>query len=217
MIDFQRKEFRVASTISLVAILTLLFTLLFLLFYPKPTTKGIASRFRKQDFRIQLDTQAMKKRKVEASELIDENTWVGGPETVGPSALTKLSTIAAKHKVKVTGFRPQRQANAETVNTLPFLVNLEGPFSNVVDATRDIESNGTRLGVSMVQVTSAEATTSKVSASVGIVAYLNPSAKGKKLDDAASKAKPTTKPKKADGSRATDTEPKGKVTKEKHA
>ena len=60
---------------------------------------------------------------------------------------------------------------------LPFLIGVDGSYPNVVAFVKDIETKGTKLALSQVQLSSSDGTTDKVSASIGVVAYV-PSAGG---------------------------------------
>ncbi len=174
MIDFRRREFVPASLIALSAVLVMAATLLFMLFYPRPTTRGLAEESRAKKLRARLKTKEDQERLGVATTAVNANTWPGNPETVGPAALARLNGLAARRQVKVTQFRPQRTTEAGEFTTLPFLVTLEGSFPQIVQFARDIDTPGTRLTVNLLQISAATDENGQVSATMGVVAYLKP-------------------------------------------
>jgi Tfp pilus assembly protein PilO len=175
MIDFRHKENVPASFIALSAILVMAATLLFMLFYPQPTTKGLAEKTRRERMKSLMLTREAKERLALAQATVQANTWPGDAETVAPTAMARLTAMATRRNVKRTGFRPQRTGTSGNLTTLPFLVTVEGPFPQVVEFARDIESAGSRLALNMFQVTTTDDSSDRVTATLVVMAYLRPS------------------------------------------
>lgn len=174
MIDFRRKENVPASVLAIVAIVTLLGTFLFMVFVPKPTTKGLAEKTRQDGMKIRIKTRDADDRLVAAKATVATTTWPGSGDEVAPSANTRLIAMATRRGLKLTSFRPQRTTAKTDLTVLPFIVTVEGSFPQVVEFTRDIDSPGTRLATSLVQITSANDDTDRVTATVAVMAYLRP-------------------------------------------
>lgn len=174
MIDFRRKENVPASFLAVIAIVTLVGTLAFLVFVPKPTTAGLAEKTRRDGMKIRIKTKDAEDRLVLAKATVTTTTWPGIGDDVAPAANARLTTIATRRGLKLTSFRPQRTTAKTDLTVLPFVVTVEGPFPQVVEFTRDIDSPGTRLAVSLIQITSANDDSDRVTATVGVMAYLRP-------------------------------------------
>lgn len=141
-----------------------------------PSTKGLGAQARKEELKVEIETQIAKKDTAIAKSTIKATTWSGEADKVGPQAFAKLSKLATQYKVKLAALRPQKQAMLGEVSTIPFLLSLEGSSTGVIQMIRAIEKPETRLAVSLVQINAGDEGADTVSANVGIVAYLEPKA-----------------------------------------
>jgi len=98
--------------------------------------------------------------------------WNISLENIGPAALAKITSLAKAHQVKLSSFRPQRTGDVDGLTQVPFLMTIDGSYPNVVGFVRDIETSDSKLAVSQAQMTSSDGGSDKVSASIGIVAYM---------------------------------------------
>ncbi|MGV3618260.1 MAG: hypothetical protein ACO1SV_23275 [Fimbriimonas sp.] len=176
MIDFRRKENVPASLLALCSILVMLGTLVFMAIYQLSPPKSTVSRekTRRNQMKIRVMTQEAEQGLEQAQATVLANTWPGNGDDVAPAANARLTSMATRRGVKLTSFRPQRATTKTDLETLPFVITVEGPFPSVVELTRDIDSAGSRMAVSLVQVTTASDGSDRVSATVAVLAYLRP-------------------------------------------
>jgi Tfp pilus assembly protein PilO len=110
----------------------------------------------------------------EVSDLKTKNEaviWTQDPDQVAATSMAKITTLAAAKGLKLIAFRPQRAQDDGVVNRYPYLVALEGTYPNVVAFLGALETPGSKLAVSQVQIAANDGATDKVSATVGVVAY----------------------------------------------
>jgi Tfp pilus assembly protein PilO len=177
MIDFRRKELMPANLLAVTAILVLTGTFAFMIygnFISPPTTKGLGARIRAEKQKAFVGTDIARKEAAAAKTEVDANVWTGSPDEISPTALARLTAIAKRNSVNLTAFRPQRETEAGTLVSLPFQVNLEGTYPNVVKMIREIDAPGTKLAVTLTQINSTNDASGEITATVGMVAYLKP-------------------------------------------
>lgn len=163
------KEHRFTNGLMIVAVILLVLSLAGKLLIAPPTVSSTA--FTKAKFKDEEETKNyLAQAKVQRHEN-DTVTWAGNGTTVGPSALAFVTKVAAKHNVKLVGFRPQHANDAGQVTQLPFLINLEGAYRDVMAAESDIESPTSKLAVENFQIGSAEESTDAVTGSIAVEAY----------------------------------------------
>ncbi len=123
------------------------------------------------------------KLKSETSKLFDEiklnrdfvasQMRTSGPQQVGADVMSQVGGLAEKESVKVTAFRPQRSEPNAGMTRYPYSVVCEGAFPAVSRFVRAIEAPGTKLATVSVQIVAADGETDKVTATIGLVAFLN--------------------------------------------
>jgi hypothetical protein len=77
-------------------------------------------------------------------------------------------------------FRPQRSDAKLNPPQLPFLVTIEGHFTDVVGFAKEFDDSGNKLALSQIQMSASEDGTDAVTANVVLVAYLSPIVQVKK-------------------------------------
>ena len=92
-------------------------------------------------------------------------------DEIGAKSLAAITALAAKHKVSLLGFRPQKAYSQDGLTQLPYLIILEGEYPGVSAFLNDLENIQTKLAINMVQVSASEANTDRVNANIGVVAY----------------------------------------------
>ena len=179
MIDFRRKEMVGPSLVFVGSVVVLLGTFLFMAytqFINPPSTKGLTERVRKESLKLEQATKVAKESYEASHARVVAGTWEGTPKQVAPRAMSRVSELARKNGVKMTAFRPQRESDAGPLIAAPYLLTLEGTFIDVVRLTQAIDKPGTKLSVNLVQINTSGDDSTKVSATVGITAYLKPEA-----------------------------------------
>lgn len=149
----------------------------FLLFLPKPSTASIVAMQKQQEAQIQGRAEDAQDDFDIAKEKVVGLTWKGGAEQVGPGALQSMNALATKYRVKLSGFRPSRTAQASGLDLLPFSVTATGSYPDLLNFVKAIENPDNKLAVDSLQIASSEANSDQVIATVGITAYRVPEAK----------------------------------------
>jgi hypothetical protein len=174
MISFRDKEDVGPGIVSVLAIVILVAGFLFMLFVKPPTVADITKVSNKKQIDLKRAEKASKAAGAKSQILVNNLTWTGDAEYIGTTALQTANDLADKCGVKLTVFRPQKAALVDNLVTLPFVVTVEGNFPNILSFSRGLEDPKTKLAVTQIQVSSTDPNTDKVTANIGIVAYVNP-------------------------------------------
>lgn len=175
MINFRDRSEFFPSLVSLAAILVLAGSVIVELLPAKTPDDLNPAKVRNARFKIQIATKEAQERKTEGQAVVDRYTWAGPVQDIGTESLRRVNALSRKHNVKLTAFRPQpRQGQVDDLVTLNYTLNIEGTCPDVLAFERELESPDTKLAVNLVQFSSSDVNTNKVTANIGIVAYLNP-------------------------------------------
>lgn len=160
-----------ASAILALAILIGVAAVGFDLFWPEPAPAKSKLQRAKEEAELEASLKDLRERQAQAKDLIATYAWEGDPRKVSADALASATEIAQECGVKLATFRPQRPGEAEGVVTLAYTMSLEGPFPNVHEFLRRLETKPSRLSVVRVQLASADGSSDKVNATVEARAY----------------------------------------------
>lgn len=172
-----RRDDLAANIVIVISAIALAFLLIVLILQPMPKAEGLQSKHRRDMRTAEQATVKARDRIKELDASIATVTWTGAAQQVGPIALSKVTALAKARGVKLNQFRPQRTVTVGDLTQQPFLASVEGPYPAVIAFAKDLETRDTRLAVNLIQVSSADANTDRVLASIGVVAYLRPEAK----------------------------------------
>lgn len=175
MINFKDRELVGPSVVSLVALVVMAGTALGLILIPKPTNAKVKAESKKKEMKALIASEDARRKLDDANLVISTTAWTGAQDEVGPTALARVTAMAKKRNLNLTAFRPQRVNDDPGLMSLPFLISVDGPYVNVVQFTKDLETSGTRLAVNMVQIASADATNDRVTANIGVTAFVKQS------------------------------------------
>lgn len=171
MINFRDKENLPATIVSIIAIASMVGMLIFYLVVPLPTTKGLAAKQRRKEIEV-LDQTKTAETRIEAAEDMENRlTWTGGQDEIAPTALATINRLVAKHKLRLVAFRPQRNDSRSTLNQVPFLLTVEGPFPQIVALVEDLYSPTSKVAVSLTQISNSDASSDKSTGNIGLVAF----------------------------------------------
>jgi len=177
MINFKDREDQFPALLSVASIIVAVGAGAFILFTmvrPGTTIADLDKSANAQRTKIFSQKKDAQKKLSESQITIDADAWFGDPEYVITDSMKEVSAAAQSHKIKLVAFRPQNAAVADDLNTIPYLVTVEGPFAAVLDFERELDTLKSKLGVSLIQVNSADPNTDRVTANIGLVAYLKP-------------------------------------------
>ncbi len=171
MINFRAKDEVATNAAFLIALLIILGSLAFAFAVPRPDAKKVTAERNAEQKKIFSQVDDSRKEFVASHAKVVTATWTGTAEKIGPGALTAMNTLAAKYKVKLSGFRPERVSQASGLELDPYTVTAEGSFPSVVNFTKAIEDPNTKLCVDSIQISSSDANGDSVAANIGITAY----------------------------------------------
>ena len=153
------------------AVLTLIATLGVMLLVKPPTTAGIAPAQRRAENQLLDETEAARKDVAKREAALAKPVWSVPAQEVGPVVVGTATRLAATSAVKLSGIRPQRTTIEGKVETMPFVISAEGSFPNVLRFVSGLETPENRLAVSLIQMTSADGATDRVTATIGVTAF----------------------------------------------
>lgn len=168
-----RKE-SVPTMLLVLAALVLVLTLVTIIALPKPSAAAEIRKFRQQEVTAKLAARKAEETTAVARAQIKALTWREGADQVGPKVLSTFTALVRERGLKLVSFRPQRAPQAATVPQVPFLATVEGPYPKLVDLVRAVEKPSSKLAVGLVQLASADETTSRATANISLTAFLEP-------------------------------------------
>ena len=197
--NFRDREQAVPNAISLASILILVVLLLWMLLGQKPTVKGLATSQRKNEMKAKIATRNAEERAESANKWLTDYAWKGTEQNVTPVALASVNGLLEPTKIKMISLRPQRMAVGGKLSQVPYVLTLEGSFAEVKALIPRLERKENKLAVNLVQIASADSASDKVTATIGLIAYLAPEppklAEPTTAPSGATKASRTTQPK----------------------
>ncbi|MHB8637289.1 MAG: type 4a pilus biogenesis protein PilO [Fimbriimonadaceae bacterium] len=163
-----------AMAMASVGLVLLVASGVFVRFSPAPQVKTAVAKSLKDQVQYRRELVAMKLASEEKTSEVAKRLWTVPDDKIAPEALNRVSTLAKKHAVKMTTFRPQKEIPAGALSILPFFVSVDGPFPAVAAFLEDFEQNEPLLVLSTLQVTTTDQISHNVTAAVGISAYVDP-------------------------------------------
>lgn len=195
MIDFKNKDELPTNVVILGSLAVLVISGACLKLLPPPQVPSARAEESARN-KILHVTSAIKSDINNERRSMASSTWPGHPEDIGPIALKQVNALLQNRHLKLVGFHAQKVIEQPNITLIPFVVSVDGGFPNVMAFTRDLEKSGTKLVVNLFQLSNADQSTDKVTASIGITAYQLPqSTDTSNSTDTDTKTAPTKKPK----------------------
>jgi len=138
---------------------------------PKPEPAVPTTKLGADAGRLTTENLIAKKKLSESEAEVKRLTWSTNADQIGSSALNTVTTLSQSKGLKLLAFRPQRTAEDGGLTRLPYMISLEGPYLGVIGFLRMLETPSNKLAVNLVQVASADPSSDRVSATVGVVAF----------------------------------------------
>lgn len=162
---------RVWSVIGVVAVVSLVAVMAYEILVPKPrptlTTKSKTERLIALDKEVDAVEARLAKSESERARLVNPGT----AESVTASLLNRVTLEAKTTGIKLVAFRPQRAETVHNLQSLPYLVIVEGPYPNVLKFVRSLETHEARIAIRTLQLSAADGASDRVNGSLGIVAF----------------------------------------------
>jgi len=173
MIDFKNKDELTTNVVICGSLAVFVIAGACMLLLPKPT--GPDPRVQRTAVsRIKKSTEAMTTAIEKAKSDLSAETWPGSPEDIGPVVLKQVNTLLQSRHLKLAGFHAEKTIEQPNLTLIPFVISVDGGFNSVMAFTKDLEKPGTKLAVNLFQVSNADQTTDRVTASIGITTYQLP-------------------------------------------
>lgn len=173
MIDFKNKDELPTSVVICGSLAAIVIAAGWILFVPKPKAPSAIQNIQEKA-KITATDKLVESEMVSVKQRLANYTWSGTPEDIGPVALRQVNSMLQARHLKLVGFHAEKILEEPNITLVPFLVSVDGGFPNVMAFTRDLEQPGTKLVVNEFQVSNADQSSDKVTASIGITAYQLP-------------------------------------------
>lgn len=161
------------NAVAIITLLALLGLAIADILIPKPRVADLHRKMGREQSQLKIAVSEAQ-RQLDAGDPSATLVWDTTAESITPSLLNKVNSVANGHKVKVKAFRPQKSETKEDIVRLPYLVIAEGSFVQVASFVRSLESGDLKAGVSQVQISAQGGDSDAVNATIGLVAYSKP-------------------------------------------
>lgn len=170
-----------ATTTSLYALAAVLLAGSLLgLVWPKPTARDAYTKETNDSRKLRQSIRQAEMDTFAAKSSVLSRTWTEEPAAIQDRVLTLTAAQCKKRGVTFVRLQPQRVTADETLQQLPFLLVVEGPFPAIAALEKDLELPASRLAVNLFQATSSDSESNRVAASISLVAHRLPPSVEKK-------------------------------------
>lgn len=173
MLDFKDQKLMPLSVAAVIGFIIMIANLGFIWTIKKPA-KATKVNPRISQLKQANDAIVLAGRsKKEAEKEVNGMVWTISVEELGPTALGAVNKMIDPKKLKVTSFRPQRALPVKGLTMVPYTLSVEGSFLDVVSLARNIDKDPNKMSVTMLQISSADANTDKVAATINLTAFVD--------------------------------------------
>jgi hypothetical protein len=161
----------IAFAVLIISLLVTLGAVAYAAVAPKPTTQGMAAKHQRRLLRSEIETKEAKERQAAAQAVVNARAWTVRAEDLTPKVLERVNAVLANRPVRLLTLQPQRPLTVDNLEQTLYTLTLEGPFDSVQAMIRQLDRGEPRLALNLVQFSSADQNTDKVTATLGLVAY----------------------------------------------
>ncbi|HEV2473954.1 MAG TPA: type 4a pilus biogenesis protein PilO [Chthonomonadales bacterium] len=172
MINFRQKEYAGSSAAALLAIVVLAGSLLVMLL-PQPSAAISAQVRARQLHNLRNEISKARIQTKQTNAANSKLLWQGNPQEVTSLVLKQITGYANQRNLTLTAFRPQRMVALQGIVELPYSVHITGPYLKVREVVSLLDSPGNRLALSSVQFASSDESSSLVTATVNLAAFIS--------------------------------------------
>jgi Tfp pilus assembly protein PilO len=173
MMNLGDKQQSVPTALFALSAVVLTGALIYIFTVPVKTTQGLGASEKKSERDAMKTIETATNDQTEKQKIVDSMTYAGSQQDIQAAALSQVAKLTAAHKIKLIGFRPQRPIDAGNLTELPIQINVDGPFTNVVEFSHDLSASGTKLVVNLVQMAASDPSSDNVTANINIAGFLN--------------------------------------------
>lgn len=141
------------------------------LFFPKPS---LQKELENRSLAIKAAEKNLNDDRIKLEQLENEESgiWEGAQEVVTPKILQEVTKLATANNVNLKSFRPQTPVSDGDTIRAHFVVLVDAKFPAMAKFIQGLESNSSRIGLNVVQISSSDQESDQVSATLGIVAFI---------------------------------------------
>lgn len=176
MIDLKNKDEQTTNVVILGSLAVFFIAGGSMVLLPKPAGPNPKSQ-RVAVNRIRAITSSMVKQVDTARKEFSSKTWEGTSEEVGPVVLKQVNGYLQARHLKLVGFHAEKAMEMPNITLIPFVMSVDGSFTNVMAFMKSVEKPETKLVVNLFQVSNSNQSDDKVTASIGLTAYQLPQPK----------------------------------------
>ncbi|HEY3781021.1 MAG TPA: hypothetical protein VGL56_08065 [Fimbriimonadaceae bacterium] len=160
------------NVLFVLALLAILFTgwYGFLRSDRKPLTVNV----RDQIAKAHRDAEAVAKKAHHDQHRLHVLTWRMSAEELGSTTLDWLTGLAEGNHLVISGFKTDRPRDLDPLKEVPFGLVVEGTFPNTMNFLAALEEPRSKLMVSVLQLSSADPQTDRVTATIGLSGFIRP-------------------------------------------
>ncbi len=142
------------------------------LYGPKPTLGKQRAKLAAESQKLVADQAKGQQALLDDTRLEAERAWDVPVANIGPAVLDKVNDLAKQKGIKVSTFRPQRVQPVTPLQAAEFTISVQGPYLQILSFVHSLEQADTKIVVSMAMLSSSDADSSAVSATIGLVAFV---------------------------------------------
>jgi hypothetical protein len=166
------REHAPTTTAMLIAVLMMLGALVLMLL-PKPKPGKSEAKLKNDTFQEEVAYRSAGKQIDALKGQIVTQTWAG-PDQIASAVPLVVSKAAANHSIQLVSMRPQRTTKGVGLIQVGYLINVTGPFKDVLAFATDLDKPDSKLALENVQMGASDMTTDSVNGTIGVDAYYLP-------------------------------------------
>lgn len=141
---------------------------------PKPGHIVAERRYQREKIELTAAIQKAEDTLKSHTAEVEQLTYTGIPDSITPRILEQVNQIAKTNNVNVKSFRPQRVEAGDGIVRLPYILLVDGKFTDVVSFVRTADEPSTLFSVNLLQTAAADGQSDRVNATIGLVAFTRP-------------------------------------------
>ena len=170
MIDFKNPENATPNALTLLALVILVGTLMFMLLDKPPQSVITGQALQRREENEQILKAKIKDEQVR--EALAPKFWQGGSVEVTAAILGKLTMESSKYGLTMTSFRPETEKDFPGFSELQYTVQVAGPYPQVRSLLTSLDGGNEKVALGSVQIAASPNAANGVQATIGLSAYL---------------------------------------------
>jgi Tfp pilus assembly protein PilO len=146
---------------------------------PLPKPKNVKDRYERELKELNGEILASRQQFTTAKTALEKRIWKGEEDQASPEILADLNDLAVAGGVRIVSFRPQKAQVNRSLRQLGFVMVAEGSFGQVMSMVRQMEGTMTRTAIHQIQIASSDGGSDRVTATIGLAAYVEDPAASK--------------------------------------